>query len=396
MVYDAFVSYATEDGLRFAKAIASFAKERLLKMFVAEEHDRAGGAIDDIIREAMLASKRVIVLATKKAVSSEWVRGEVELARALKKELLVFLHAKVNREDLPVPLLHLKHMDFSKPEDLVSSLSERVPWGIPVIIPAAGGAFGLYPVNMGMPKILMPIGDRPLLHHIVETLDAKLFSRVIVLIKYFPSMVEYYARLLNNHIPIECVLTQGETLPQALKKLSLKTTFLLHYADIVLEKNDVKWARFLKYHNDNRDSEDVIGTLMASTMYKVPVGHITSDEKNPHLISTFVEKPINTGPMGYTVNMAVSLFEPRFLDFVEDSHTSIYAESLTKAIGRGEKFCHYPMGNWKHIQTLGDWYDAQRSYFPAAHLPDHKMGSIPGLHPSRRSAAQSGRGPDRC
>jgi NDP-sugar pyrophosphorylase family protein len=61
--------------------------------------------------------------------------------------------------------------------------------------------------------------------------------------------------------------------------------------------------------------------------------------------------------------MAVSIFEPEFLDSVEENDISLYGDTLGRAMEQDKKFCIYSHDRWRHIQTLTDWYEAQQDYF---------------------------------
>jgi len=363
VVHNVFISYATKDGLELARRADAFlSEELLLDVFLADRSRAPGQDIDLRLRAELLQSRCVLALFTPEALKSKWVLGEVDLALDKDKPLVVCRDERVRKEDLPLRVQPMEHIVFSDPDALAEALKTQVPWGIPVIVPAAGRAYGLYPLNIGMPKIVLPIGEKPMLHYIVDKLDPQVFSRVCVITKRFSRMVEYYAGLADADIPVQCLVTPARTLPAALKKIAPKTTFMVHYSDIILEGN-VDWRDFVGFHNFNRTTHGVLGTLMASSRYRVAVGHIIPNSSINRLVGQFTEKPTDSEPSGYYVNMAVSIFEPEFLHYVEESHSSLYGDSLASAIEDDAKFALYPHGQWRHIQTLGDWFDAQEHYF---------------------------------
>ncbi|MDT4895329.1 MAG: hypothetical protein QOH25_406 [Acidobacteriota bacterium] len=362
MMHDLFISYSASDGLALARLISeTLEKNFLFDIFMADKEIKAVESIDSKVRDALNGSKRILVLFTANAITSEWVTSEITLALDLNKDIIVCRHQGVEKQNLPIRLLQREHIIFKDGDDLVESLN-RMRWGIPVIIPAAGKSGGLYPLNMGMPKLLLPVGEKPILHHIVEKINKtpKAFSKIIILTKEFSKMIEYYAGLMKSELPVECRETLDPKLPMALKKLSLKTAFMIHYSDILIE-GDFNWTHFLQHHKYYRDTSNVLGTLMASDNYKLPVGRIRTGGQQ--LLKEFTEKPKSIEAVGYTINMAVSIFEPEFLDKIEDNDVSLYGDSLSKAMKKGGNFCLYNHDKWRHIQTLGDWYEAQRDYY---------------------------------
>ena len=363
--FDLFISYATSDGLAFATAVADFLKQKyLLSVYLAERATHPGEAIDDKIKEAMGLSHKVLFLFTPDAIKSDWVQGEVVIALALKKSLVICRREDVDKNELPVRLMRKEHIVFENDKKLMESLDNTLNWGIPVIIPAAGRSGGLYPMNLGMPKIILPVGDRPILHHIVQKLDQTVFSRIIILTEMFSDMIEYFAGLSGVSIPIQCMKTPNRKLPMALKELGLETTFLIHYSDILIE-GDFNWGQMLEHHKYHKSHHNVIGTLMASDKYNIPVGRIQTGRQQ--MITKFTEKPDNLESVGYnmnSINMAVSIFEPDFLKHIDENDLSLYGDSLKRAMEEEKKFCIYQHDTWRHIQTLGDWFEAQKHYVP--------------------------------
>lgn len=373
-MYDVFISYSTKDGTALAQAIANCLKDDfLLDVFLAEAEAVTGKTVSDEIRDKLDQSKNILVLFTPEATKSDWVQGEVIYATEKKKELILCQRVDVKRNELPIQMLGKSFIQFENQNDLIDSLRLR-EWGIPVIIPAAGKSSGIYPFNLGMPKILLPVGEKPLLHHIIHKLDPGIFSKVIIITGFFSEMVEYYAELLKSEIPITCIRSEADTLPSALKKISIKTTVMMHFCDILLEGN-VDWEGFLSHHKSNRKQHGVIGTLMASRKYKLLVGRLTTDDSIPQLIGDFVEKPSDF-TRDYSINMAVSIFEPEFFDFISEGDGSLYGDTLTNAMSKGKKFCHYGHPEtWQHIQTLNDWYSAQYKYFGRERMPSYLTAS---------------------
>ncbi|MFC1597792.1 TIR domain-containing protein [Planctomycetota bacterium] len=362
MIHNVFISYASKDGLELANRVMGLLKEKLLlQVYLADRVPEPGREVNEKIAAALHESRQLLVLLTPKALESKWVLGEVDLALDQGKPVVVCRDLRVKKNEIPIPVRSLERVDFSDADTLMEELEKRMSWGIPVIIPAAGSAHGVSPLSLGMPKILLQIGEKPILHHIIRTLEqnAELFSRVVVLTrKRYAGMAKYYASLIDTLIPVECIATPADSLPQALVHLAPKTRFMIHYSDIILEGN-VNWEGFVRFHNFQRSHSRVIGTLMASSTYKVPVGHIYPDEAQ-HL----VKKPTNSESNGYRVNMAVSIFEPEFLQHVKKNDRSLYGQTLPCAMRNEETFAFYSHEQWRHIQTIGDWVDTQNDYLP--------------------------------
>jgi len=325
---DIFISYSMHDGRALARTIVALLKrEFFLDAFLSDQDQPANHTLDEEVRRAIQSAKHVLVLFTPKAVESHWVAGEASYAQGEGKTLILFRHESVRHSALPISLQgHVCHL-YKEEADLAELLRKQ-EWGIPVIIPAAGRSSGLYPISQGMPKLLLPVHDKPILHHIIERLQHqhRMFSRIIVLAGEYQSMIEYYASIVPSAIPVECVRSQNALLPSASAAMNIRTTFMLHYSDIVIE-GAVDWGRFMAQHKVSRKQFGVIGTLMASRKYKLVVGRIAPDHTTPQLIGSFVEKPDDL--LGYNVNMAVSIFEPKIFDYVAERDVSFFGDTVT-------------------------------------------------------------------
>jgi choline kinase len=360
--HDLFISYATTDGLVLAREVSEFlTRKYLLSVYLADEQKRSGEVIDAKVKEAINSSRKVLLLFTPDATRSHWVQGEASFALELKKTLIICRRKDVEKNFLPLQLMDKEHTVFADSQTLVEFLDKEMRWGIPLIIPCAGKSGGLYPMNLGMPKVLLPIGDRPILHHIIQKLDPRVFSQVIILTDKFSEMIEYFANLARADIPIRCLRTSHPRLPMALKEMGLETPFMIHYSDIIIE-GDFDWKDFIEHHKNHKQRNAVIGTLMASNRYQMAVGRIRTGGQQ--IIKEFTEKPESLESVGYSINMAVSIFEPDFLTYVEDGDQSLYGHTVRRAMAQKKKFCLYGHDNWRHIQTLSDWYEAQAEYVP--------------------------------
>jgi GTP:adenosylcobinamide-phosphate guanylyltransferase len=336
--------------------------EFLLDVFMAgsQQEEIHGRPLSSAITEAMEQAQRLLIIFTPAATRSPWVLGEYEVARSRPKPPAVYVRQDVLPGQLPVPLRGTAYTTFADEDDLLRSLRAR-DWAVPVIIPAAGEGTGLYPFSVGMPKTLFPVREKPILHHIIDNLDPRLFSKVIILAGRFTTMLEYYAKCLQGTLPIECIESQGRTLPLALKELDLKTTFMVHFSDIMIE-GDPRWDDFIRQHRTNRREHGIVGTLMTSHRYKLPVGRITADLAFPQLIHEFTEKPDEV--LGsQAINMAVSIFEPELLDLIRPDDVSLYGDTVRNAMARGSKFAQFGHDQWLHIQSLSEWHIAQGAYF---------------------------------
>ncbi|MBI3894267.1 MAG: hypothetical protein HY303_22330 [Candidatus Wallbacteria bacterium] len=362
MPFDVFVTYSGMRGASFAKAAAS----TLWDVFYlqAGRHQSAADPdeeTDEATRKALAGSRAQLVILTPEALESKRVQKEVSLGSELRKKVVCYRDSRVTDDRLTGALASLRPQTFHSTKDLTAKLSSSDRWGIPVIIPTAGGEAGISPLNLLIPKTMLPVAGKPILHHILDSLATapEAFSAVVMLVGRNREVIEYWASLFPGKLPVRCVEAQVNTLPAALKRLRLKTSFLLYFSDILLE-DEISWTKVLADHRHLRDHHKVIGTLLASRAYQLDIGTITPAAQGLALIKGFSEKPPTL--LHDLANLGVSVFEPGFVPYLHNSDESVFGDSLMRAVKAGQEFGYYTHSRWHHIQTIGAWLAANDAY----------------------------------
>ena len=94
--FDIFLSYAHEDG-EIAASLVSRLEDGGIHCFLAEKNIRPGEQWEPRIRDALLRSRRLLLLITPRSKDSRWVNAEAGAAWALGKPLvpaLMFVEPK--------------------------------------------------------------------------------------------------------------------------------------------------------------------------------------------------------------------------------------------------------------------------------------------------------------
>lgn len=257
---------------------------------------------------------------------------------------------QINREQIELTTKLLAELIPKEPE----------PRKLVAVIPAGGRAGSMYPLSSAMPKILLIINTKPMLHHILDSLDKNkdIFSRVIILTREFSAAIEAVAEPYQPHVVCKKV---KKNVPTALLEMrdELQTPFLLHYNDILMD--NVDWNDVSKRYSDLKGKHGVIGMLLCSAYHPLRVGIIT--EGPPDLVQTFDEKPEHL--IGMYANTGVSIFDPVLLRYVRRRDRGIYEDSVKRALEQGrEKLGLYRINRWWHVHSLTDHYDVQKQYYP--------------------------------
>ena len=259
------------------------------------------------------------------------------------------------------------------------------PEKIPAIIPC--GAKGSMSDLIAIPKQLLFYEDKPLMYKVLNNLDENVVKEVLVTTGYMAPMLEGYIDSVKSQFrfKIQTLLEKrgegGQTpgsqkcdlgfLLRCIKRDRpefLGETFLIHYSDIVAP--GFNWSRLLSEHKRARAKDsNIIGTLAVSRTHKFTVGIVYAHEGDEAIVKNIAERP--RGPdipvmegRRFFVNMAISLFEPRIMDFVQKDDDDLYGKIIASAQTSGCKFAYYEhTGVWYHIDDRLDINSANTSKF---------------------------------
>lgn len=227
-----------------------------------------------------------------------------------------------------------------------------------VVVPVGGDGGSLFPLTQVMPKCLVTIGHKSMLQHILDSFAScrELFTKVIILTGKYSAAIEENVRQGRYGSFVECKnLSESKSVPHALLMISdelKKGPFLLHYNDILIE--GINWKHIHSRYFDNPIRRDQIGMLLCSKYYPLGIGVITEGEAE--ILKSFEEKPDQL--LGGTMaNLAVAIFEPEFLDYIEEDHSGIFESSVKEALDAKRTISLYKVNKWHHIQDLKALYD---------------------------------------
>jgi len=216
------------------------------------------------------------------------------------------------------------------------------------------------------PKPMVEIGDRPILHHIMELYDGYGMREFVVALGYLGHMIKRYfvdwstlsgdltidarGALVDRHAPVDrdwkLALVEtgaGTETGGRLKRLAphlRRETFMLTYGDGL---SDVDLNALLAAHRRH-------GKLATLTAVHPPArfGELDLVEDR---VARFQEKPqVREG----WINGGFMVFEPDVLDRIEGDHTVLERDLLTSLSAEGQLFVHRHAGFWQCMDTLRD------------------------------------------
>ncbi|MEG1477468.1 MAG: sugar phosphate nucleotidyltransferase, partial [Oscillospiraceae bacterium] len=157
---------------------------------------------------------------------------------------------------------------------------------IPVVITAGGLGTRLYPYTKILPKPLIPVGELPIVEHIIERFKGFGCSEFSMIVNYKKSMIKSYFSEVEKDYSLEFIdedtpLGTGGGL--SLLKGKLNRPFFFTNCDCLI---DADYGDIYKFHRENKN---IITMVCAFKHFTIPYGVIDLDTEGG--IKNITEKP---------------------------------------------------------------------------------------------------------
>ncbi|MGL5615043.1 MAG: sugar phosphate nucleotidyltransferase [Sarcina sp.] len=181
---------------------------------------------------------------------------------------------------------------------------------IPVVIMAGGKGERLKPYTSIIPKMLVPIGEIPIIERIINNFKKFNYKKFYLSINYKKDIIKaYFNREIDYEISyIEESKPLGTIGSLYMLKDSLKEAFFLTNCDILVEAN---YSDIYNFHKKNGSKITIVTALKN---YAIPYGVFTLSEKGN--IESLEEKPIYQ----YLVNVGMYVISPEVLNDLEENN----------------------------------------------------------------------------
>jgi len=209
------------------------------------------------------------------------------------------------------------------------------------VILAGGLGTRLRPYTTIIPKPLVPVGDRPILEHIMGRLARCGVRKIDLCVSHLGELIQMYFSQ-EGMVPREVELAwHWEDEPQgtagALRTVpGLDETFIVMNGDIL---TSLDYTELVRFHR-----EEGAALTIATHAKSVPVdlGVIESDGGR---VVGYREKPT----LHYDVSMGIYVYEPRALEHLRPSGPCQFPELVVRMLEAGEHVAAY--------QSDAEWYD---------------------------------------
>ncbi|MBK9672210.1 MAG: nucleotidyltransferase family protein [Bacteroidetes bacterium] len=246
-----------------------------------------------------------------------------------------------------IPLLNAKN-EIIRIIDLAQKRS-IIP--VDAFIMAGGEGLRLRPFTENLPKPLLKVGDKPIIEHNIDRLEAFGVNTVYISVNYLGEKIEQYlgnGKQKDIHIKyIKETKAMGTIGSMSLVDSFENDTILLMNSDLL---TNIDFEDFyLSFEQKNADM------AVASVPYKVNVPYAIFEVDDEKVLS-LSEKPTYT----YYSNAGIYLIKRNLLKLIPETGSFDATEFMQRVIENGHKLIYYPiLGYWLDIGQHDEYKKAQ-------------------------------------
>lgn len=212
---------------------------------------------------------------------------------------------------------------------------------IPVVINAGGKGTRLDPFTKVLPKPLIPVGELPIIEHIMREYQTYNCDEFHIIVNYKRDLMKAYFADNDHHYNItwydeEEPLGTGGGL--SLLRGKLKGTFFFANCDALLTAN---YEDMIKFHKKNGNA---ITMVCAYKNMDIPYGVVEIGTNG--LIKSMREKPL----VSFLLNTGIYIVESEVIDDIEDGVSIGFPDIVKREKEKGRKVAAFPVSE-------NDWMD---------------------------------------
>jgi dTDP-glucose pyrophosphorylase len=205
---------------------------------------------------------------------------------------------------------------------------------VPVVINAGGKGTRLDPFTRVLPKPLIPVGELPIIEHIMQRFKEYGCHDFSMIVNYKKELIKTYFKECDNQYSIswydeDMPLGTGGGL--SLLKGKMKETFFFTSCDTLLMAD---YESMLRFHRENGNAVTMICAWKNLTL---PYGIV--EMGNGGIIEEMREKP----ELSFLTNTSIYIVEPSVIEDIPVETSITFPEIIQMQINKGRKAAAYPV-----------------------------------------------------
>ncbi len=224
------------------------------------------------------------------------------------------------------------------------------------VIMAGGFGTRLRPLTMNIPKPMVPVMNKPMMHHIVDLLREHGIQEIVSTLFFQPEAITgYFGNGSNFGVTmhhIEATEDYGTAGSVKNAQQYLDERFVLISGDVL---TDIDITAAVKYHEEKKSLATIVLTHAVNPLQFGIV--ITGDDGR---IIRFLEKPSWGEVFSDTINTGIYIIEPEILDMMPPKEERDWSNDIFPQLLREKKalYGYVANGYWRDIGNLNEYQEA--------------------------------------
>ena len=302
-------------------------------LFLTDDNNKLLGCITDgDVRRFLLRGGKMDAKALDAANRHPKVAKSIDEARKLFHQRFLFLIPIIDDAGIVIDLYNGDQGNYKK---------QKNPLNIPVVINAGGKGTRLDPFTRVLPKPLIPVGDLPIIEHIMKEYQSYNCNEFHVIVNYKRELMKAYFADNDNHYNItwyDELKPLGTGGGLTLLRGKFKNTFFFANCDALLTAN---YESMLEFHKKNKN---IITMVCAYKNINIPYGVVEMGINGA--IENMKEKPL----ISFLTNTGIYIVEPEVIDDMEDGVSIGFPDIVEKQRQKGRRVAVFPVSE-------NDWMD---------------------------------------
>jgi mannose-1-phosphate guanylyltransferase / phosphomannomutase len=224
------------------------------------------------------------------------------------------------------------------------------------VIMAGGFGTRLRPLTMNIPKPMIPVMNKPMMHHIVDLLRDHGITDIVTTLYFQPDAITNYfgdgSKFGVNMVHISATEDYGTAGSVKNAEEYLDERFIIISGDVL---TDIDITDAVRFHDEKKSLATIILTHAVNPLQ---FGIVITDADNR--IVRFLEKPSWGEVFSDTINTGIYIIEPEILDMMPPKEERDWSNNIFPQLLREKKalYGYVANGYWRDIGNLNEYQEA--------------------------------------
>ncbi len=219
---------------------------------------------------------------------------------------------------------------------------------VPVIIMAGGKGTRMHPITKILPKPLIPLKDKPIISHIIESFSESGIKKFIVSINYKSEIIKAYFKENKDDLEISFLeekIPLGTIGPLSLLKNKTFENFFVINCDTIMK---IDYNDFFNFHKKNKNQVTIVASAKD---FKIPYGVCNIDKKGN--LKKINEKPT----YNFLASSGIYLINSKTLKYIPKNKKFDFNDFIRILMKKKIKVGIYPIDDslWLDVGKLSDY-----------------------------------------